>query len=156
MSFSLRRSVLHNCIMSNSSCPRILTNREARWGSASPSSAPRTNPKLWSRHAPVWNCWESRPQSRANSSPLSTQSKNNMSLLIGPAADKLIHPSLPLSRAAPASPLIAPQFFVSPESPCPAGFDSFATWTAASWRAAVGSMTPRRLLPPKRPHSSPH
>ncbi|RNC54898.1 hypothetical protein TcCL_ESM07639, partial [Trypanosoma cruzi] len=34
MSFSLRRSVLHNCIMSNSSYPRILTNREARCGSA--------------------------------------------------------------------------------------------------------------------------
>ncbi|PWV18790.1 hypothetical protein C3747_12g153 [Trypanosoma cruzi] len=34
VSFSLRRIVLHNCMMSNSSYSRILTNREARWGSA--------------------------------------------------------------------------------------------------------------------------
>ncbi|RNC33684.1 hypothetical protein TcCL_Unassigned03594, partial [Trypanosoma cruzi] len=34
VSFSLCRSVPRNFIVSNTSCPRILTNRKARWGSA--------------------------------------------------------------------------------------------------------------------------
>ncbi|RNC36819.1 hypothetical protein TcCL_Unassigned00184 [Trypanosoma cruzi] len=83
-----------------------------------------------------------------NDSPLSAQVEKQ------PVASNrsdcgYIHPPLPSSRGAPVSSPISPQFFVTPEPPCPAGSDPFATWTAAPWRTAVGSVAPHLISPPK-------
>ncbi|RNC53179.1 hypothetical protein TcCL_ESM09519 [Trypanosoma cruzi] len=141
-------------VSNTSSCPRILTDREARWGSALAVFQDTNQSRIMVPSGSSVELLGLRPQSRANSSPLSTQVEKQH-VASSQSGYGYIDPSLPLSSGAPASPLIAPQFFVAPESPCPAGFNPFATWTAASWRAAVGSMAPRRLLPPKRLRSSP-